>query len=73
VFSRTDVATNSEGFYNSILDLLYDEDEQEESKDLLAWWNRYISASCCGTMLMIIHSQADISTSFVVAASCCFE
>jgi hypothetical protein len=33
--------SDSERFYNSILDLLEDIDEQEEVRDLLVWWNRY--------------------------------
>lgn len=41
VFSRTDTATDSERFYNSILDLFFDPEEQEEVNDLLAWWNRW--------------------------------
>ena len=41
VFSRTDLATDSERFYNSILDLFEDPDEQEEVNELMAWWNRY--------------------------------
>lgn len=40
VFSRTDTATDSERFYNSILDLFSDSEEQEEVNDLLTWWNR---------------------------------
>jgi hypothetical protein len=39
-FSRTDSATDSETFYNSILDLLRDVQEKEEVQDLLNWWNR---------------------------------
>ena len=31
--------TNSEWFYDSILELLEDWDEQQEVKDLLKWWN----------------------------------
>jgi hypothetical protein len=34
------MVTDSERFYNSILDLLYDVDEQEEVDSLLVWWNR---------------------------------
>ncbi|KIM89667.1 hypothetical protein PILCRDRAFT_60453, partial [Piloderma croceum F 1598] len=45
VFSRTDAVTSLEGFYNSILDLLHDADEQEESKSLIIWWNRQIFPS----------------------------
>ena len=41
VFSRTDTVTDSERFYNTILDLFDDTEEQEEVKDLLVWWNRY--------------------------------
>jgi hypothetical protein len=42
VFSRTDTATDSEHFYNSILDLFNNTDEQDEVNDLIAWWNRYL-------------------------------
>jgi hypothetical protein len=40
VFSRTDTATDSERFYNSVLDLFEDVEEKEEVNDLVAWWNR---------------------------------
>lgn len=40
VFSRSDLVTDSERFYNSLLQLLYDPEEQEEVNDLLLWWNR---------------------------------
>jgi hypothetical protein len=40
VFSRTDLATDSENFYNSVLDLFNDVDELEEVNALLVWWNR---------------------------------
>jgi len=42
VFSRSDTVTDSEGFYNSVLQLLEEPDEQEEVQDLLMWWNRSI-------------------------------
>ncbi|KAG6371375.1 hypothetical protein JVT61DRAFT_9587 [Boletus reticuloceps] len=42
VFSRTDLLTDSEWFYNSILELLYDPDERHEVNQLLQWWNRQI-------------------------------
>jgi hypothetical protein len=32
--------TNSEQFYNSILDIFDDEKEKEEVSDLLAWWDK---------------------------------
>jgi hypothetical protein len=41
VFSRTDTVTDSERFYNTVLDLFEDIDEREEVNDLLTWWNRY--------------------------------
>ena len=41
VFSRTDLITNLECFYTSILDLLGDPDEKDEVNQLLMWWNRY--------------------------------
>jgi hypothetical protein len=40
VFSRTDQTTDSERFYTSLLDVLNDASEQEETRDLLLWWNR---------------------------------
>jgi hypothetical protein len=42
VFSRTDTATDSERFYNSVLDLFEDADEREEVNSLIMWWNRQI-------------------------------
>jgi hypothetical protein len=41
VFSRTDTVTDSERFYNSVLDYFEDVDEQQEVRELLIWWNRY--------------------------------
>ena len=40
VFSRTDLVTDSERFYISILELLEDSDEKDEVEQLLTWWNR---------------------------------
>ena len=40
VFSRTDTITDSERFYNTVLDLFEDVEEREEVNDLLNWWNR---------------------------------
>ncbi|KAF8956821.1 hypothetical protein BDZ97DRAFT_1763403 [Flammula alnicola] len=42
VFNRTDTTTDSERFYNSILELLEDPDETSEVNNLLAWWNRQV-------------------------------
>jgi len=35
-----DHVTDSERFYNTILDLLDDRDERDEVDQLLTWWNR---------------------------------
>jgi hypothetical protein len=40
VFSRSDLVTDSETFYNSIIDLLEDPEEQAEVRLLLGWWNK---------------------------------
>ena len=40
VFSCTNHVTDSERFYNSILELLDDPDEKDEVDQLLTWWNR---------------------------------
>ena len=42
VFSRTDTVTDSERFYNSILEYFEDIDEQDEVRELLIWWNRSV-------------------------------
>ncbi|KJA14977.1 hypothetical protein HYPSUDRAFT_101905, partial [Hypholoma sublateritium FD-334 SS-4] len=42
VFSRTDTATDSERFYNSLLELLEDPDEIVEVNALIIWWNRWV-------------------------------
>ena len=42
VFSWTDLTTDSERFYNSILELLEDLDEKDEVDQLMGWWNRYV-------------------------------
>lgn len=42
VFSRTDITTDSETFYNSVMDYFEDPDEQEGVQELLVWWNRWV-------------------------------
>ncbi|KAG1762911.1 hypothetical protein EDD22DRAFT_979628 [Suillus occidentalis] len=42
VFSWTDMITDSENFYLSILDLLEDPDESQEVTNLMTWWTRRI-------------------------------
>ena len=53
VFSRTDHVTDSERFYNSILELLDDREEKEEVDQLLMWWNRRDSYNPLKYVLMI--------------------
>jgi len=45
VFSRTDTVTDSERFYNTVLDLFEDIEERQEVNDLHTWWNRQIFPS----------------------------
>jgi len=42
VFSRTDITTDSERFYNSLLEILDDPAETKEVQALLNWWDRQI-------------------------------
>lgn len=42
VFSRTDTVTDSEFFYNLVIDLLEDKGEVVEVTELLKWWNQYV-------------------------------
>ncbi|KAF8833444.1 hypothetical protein BDN67DRAFT_917007 [Paxillus ammoniavirescens] len=42
VFSRTDLVTDSECFYGSIVELLDDPEEKDEVNQLLTWWNRQV-------------------------------
>ncbi|KAH6907226.1 hypothetical protein BKA70DRAFT_1086095, partial [Coprinopsis sp. MPI-PUGE-AT-0042] len=39
VFSRSDMTTDSEGFYNSLMTLLEDPEEHDEVKRLMVWWD----------------------------------
>ncbi|KJA14950.1 hypothetical protein HYPSUDRAFT_142490 [Hypholoma sublateritium FD-334 SS-4] len=42
VFNRNDTITDSERFYNSILEYLEDPDEADDVSHLIAWWNRQV-------------------------------
>ena len=57
VFSRTDLITNSERFYTSILDLLDDTDEKDEVELLLMWWNGYVFIVNVVPVLMTVFRQ----------------
>jgi len=39
VFCRSDTSTDSERFYDTVLEFLDDPDEKDEVNDLLLWWN----------------------------------
>jgi hypothetical protein len=39
VFCRTDTSTDSERFYESVLDFLDHPEEKDDIRDLLNWWN----------------------------------
>ena len=41
-FSQTDLAMDSEQFYNSVLELLEDPDKKDKVDQLMGWWNRYM-------------------------------
>ena len=42
-FVRLDTVSDSERFYNTVLDLLEDIEEIEEVNKLLNWWNRSVT------------------------------
>ncbi|KAJ3511690.1 hypothetical protein NMY22_g15570 [Coprinellus aureogranulatus] len=42
IFSRSDTVTDSEFFYNLMIDLLEDVDERVETVELIQWWNRQV-------------------------------
>ncbi|KAG0701027.1 hypothetical protein DFH29DRAFT_982880 [Suillus ampliporus] len=42
VFSKTDMATDLETFYHSLLDLLEDTNKSKEVDELLMWWNHQV-------------------------------
>ena len=45
IFSRTDLTTDSERFYNTILELLKESNEKDEVDQLMGWWNRCVLTS----------------------------
>ncbi|KAG1784994.1 uncharacterized protein HD556DRAFT_1435288 [Suillus plorans] len=58
VFSRTDTVTNSERFYNSMLDVFEDPEEKQETDDLAVWWNRQIFPSYSTTQCPLVKNSA---------------
>jgi hypothetical protein len=60
VFSRTDTITDSEKFYNTILDLLDDPDEKKEVDDLITWWNRFVHNNLYNLLIYNNHSHSRV-------------
>ncbi|KAG2100217.1 uncharacterized protein F5147DRAFT_813447 [Suillus discolor] len=58
VFSRTDTVTDSERFYNSILEIFEDPDEKQEVDDLTVWWNRQIFLSYSTAQCPLVKNSA---------------
>ncbi|KAG1902986.1 uncharacterized protein F5891DRAFT_1127521 [Suillus fuscotomentosus] len=58
VFSRTDTVTDSERFYNSILEVFEDPDEKQEVDDLVVWWNRQIFPSYSSAQRPLVKNSA---------------
>lgn len=64
VFSRTDTVTDSERFYNTVLDLFDDIEEREEVNDLQTWWNQSASYSLLTTCVFTHNLQSDLPEPF---------
>ncbi|KAG1741363.1 hypothetical protein EDB19DRAFT_1634531 [Suillus lakei] len=58
VFSCTDTVTNSERFYNSILDIFEDPDEKQEVDDLTIWWNKQVFPSFSTAQRPLVKNSA---------------
>lgn len=54
--------TDSERFYNSILDLLDDPEEKDEVDQLLMWWNRYDSVGLIEHLIAFIVGKCSLFT-----------
>lgn len=68
VFSRTDSVTYSERFYNTVLDLFNNVEEQVEINKLLTWWNQCI-IYYTSLQSDLISTQPDFSLLFVSTTS----
>ncbi|KAG1734250.1 uncharacterized protein EDB91DRAFT_1238450 [Suillus paluster] len=58
VFMSLNTVTNSEWFYNSILDIFEDPDEKQEVDDLVVWWNRQIFPSYSTAQCPLVKNSA---------------
>lgn len=68
VFSRTDIKTDSERFYNTVLEFLNDVEERLDVDALLMWWNRYELRIC---YFQFADSSTFYRTIFPGSASAC--
>ena len=69
IFSKTDTVTDSERFYNTMLDLFNLADKKKDINDLLTWWNWYVIIP--NTLSMVTESlylyYRQIFSSYLVA------
>ena len=72
VFSRTDTITDSERFYNTVLDLFEDVEEREEVNDLQTWWNQLVlnTLPCSYIQLIISNKQSDLPELLIRTSPC---
>jgi hypothetical protein len=54
---RSDAATDSEWFYNSLLEFLEDPDEKADVDALVVWWNRSVFQPHTLNIANLLHSQ----------------
>ena len=52
-WSRSDMAMDNEGFFNSVLTLLSDPEEADEVNSLLSWWNQSVFLSFVCSFVLI--------------------
>ena len=64
MFCQSDTSTNSERFYESVLDFLNDPDEEDEVGDLLNWWNCSTYA-CFACECLCSHFYSQVFPSYI--------
>jgi hypothetical protein len=65
VFSRSDTSTDSQRFYESVLEFLDDPEEAGEVDALLQWWNWYVITAFSPQRFLIHSFDSQIFPSFV--------
>ncbi|KAG6912261.1 hypothetical protein DXG01_015868, partial [Tephrocybe rancida] len=61
IFSRTDNVTDSERFYNSVLETFMDPDDSDEVAKLLDWWNRQVFPGHLMTSERIVNKDSALA------------